>query len=144
MSGVDRDLEPGRPRPHPDRDSRPFWEALANRELRLQRCSGCRALRWPPRAICNRCFDFEATWSIVSERGRLVSWIRTHQVFTPAYRDAIPYIVVQVALEEQPDILMIGGWQGRRDPRAREPVAARFRAIDPDTSLLDWAPTTDD
>ena len=42
-----------RPLPYPDRDSEPYWSALSNGELKLQRCNDCGAFRWPPRAICN-------------------------------------------------------------------------------------------
>ena len=129
-----------KPQPLPDRDSQPFWEAIQAGELRLQRCSGCDTLRWPPRAICNRCFDFDADWQPVSGRGVVVSWTRTHQVFAPAYRDEVPYVVVQVALEEQRDVMMIGGWQSDRDPVAGESVEPRFSKGGGGTRLVDWAP----
>lgn len=129
------------PLPQPDRDSEPFWRALGAGSLRLQKCAACDTLRWPPRAICNRCADFDARWEQLSGRGVLVSWIRTHQVFAPAYRDKVPYVVVQVALAEQRDILMIGGWQSHRDPAPGEPVEARFVAATGEVGLLDWAPS---
>ena len=129
-----------KPQPNPDRDSQPFWDAIGAGELRLQRCSGCDTLRWPPRAICNRCFEFDADWHLVSGRGVIVSWTRTHQAFAPAYRDEVPYIVVQVALEEQRDVMMIGGWQCDRDPVTDEPVELRFTRGGGGTQLVDWAP----
>jgi len=129
-----------KPQPFPDRDSQPFWEAIQAGELRLQRCSGCHTLRWPPRAICNRCFDFDADWQAVSGRGVVVSWTRTHQAFAPAYRDEVPYVVVQVALEEQRDVMMIGGWQSDRDPVVGEPVELRFVKGGGGVQLVDWAP----
>ena len=129
-----------KPQPFPDRDSQPFWEAIQAGELRLQRCSGCDTLRWPPRAICNRCFDFDAEWQAVSGRGVVVSCTRTHQAFAPAYRDEVPYIVVQIALEEQRDVMMIGGWQSDRDPVAGESVELRFSKGGGGTQLVDWAP----
>jgi len=134
------------PRPSPDRDSEPYWQALRESELRLQRCSGCGALRWPPRALCNRCRSFDAHWERLSGRGRLVSWVRTHQVFAPAYRDEVPYRTVQVALLEQDDILVIGGWQGGDDPVVGQHVEARFTVLpaaaedEESFVLLDWAP----
>jgi uncharacterized OB-fold protein len=129
-----------KPRPIPDRDSEPFWRSISEGSLRLQRCDACETLRWPPRAMCNRCGDFEATWQSTSGRGSLVSWIRTHQVFAPAYRDEVPYVVVQVALEEQPDILMIGGWSGSRDPVSGERVEVQFVERGDGVCVLDWAP----
>lgn len=108
--------------PVPDRDSKPYWDGLAEGEFRLQRCAACRALRWPARALCNRCHAFDHAWEPFDGSARIVSWIRTHQVFAPALRDAVPYRVVQVALEAQEDLLLIGGWLSTREPRTNEPV----------------------
>lgn len=128
------------PRAGVDRDSSPFWRAVDEGRLELQRCTGCGVLRWPPRAVCNRCFDFDAEWVAVSGRGRVVGWIRTHQVFASAWQDEVPYVVVQVALEEQPDILMIGGWGEERSPAAGELVEARFVEDRAGAKRVDWAP----
>ena len=133
-------MSDAKPLPLPDRDSEPYWQALRERELRLQRCSGCGALRWPPRAVCNRCHSFDAQWMALSGRGRIVSWVRTHQVFAPAYRDEVPYVTVQVAPEEQDDILLIGGWVAQAEPRVGEPVRAHFRCETAGFVLLDWEP----
>lgn len=128
------------PEPIPDLDSQPFWDGLVAGELRLQRCLGCGRLRWPARAICNACSSFEAEWITVAPDARVQSWIRTHQVFAPAYRDRVPYVVVQVALAVQPDIRLIGGWQADRDPDVGEPVVPRFVRRPSGTAVLDWSP----
>jgi uncharacterized protein len=128
------------PDPTPDLDSQPFWDGLAAGELRLQSCNPCGALRWPARAICNRCGSFEHEWRAVEHDAIVASWIRTHQVFAPAWKDRVPYVVVQVSLVVQPDIRMIGGWQSERDPIDREPVEARFVRRPSGTTVLNWAP----
>ena len=128
------------PEPLPDEDSKPFWEGLSAGELRIQRCQGCNTLRWPARAICNRCASFDADWIACKEHGLVSSWIRTHQVFAPAYRERVPYVVVQVALVVQPDIRLIGGWHGERDPVIREPVSPRYVRRASGTTVLDWEP----
>ncbi len=133
-------MSEARPLPVPDHDSEPYWQALREGELRLQRCSACSTLRWPPRALCNRCRGFEAHWEVLSGRARVVSWVRTHQVFAPAWRAEVPYLNVQVALDEQADILLIGGWRDASDPRVGEPARACFSAADEGFILLDWAP----
>ena len=133
-------MSDARPLPLPDRDSEPYWQALREGELRLQRCSGCGALRWPPRAVCNRCRGFEASWTALSGRGQIVSWVRTHQVFAPAFRDEVPYVTVQVAPEEQDDILLIGGWNGAADPVVGAAVRAHFRSETEGFVLIDWEP----
>ena len=131
---------PSRPLPHPDRDSAPFWQALREGELRLQRCANCGALRFPPRAVCNRCASFETEWVPLSGRGTVASWVRTHQVFAPAYREAVPYWNVQVTLDEQDDVQWIGGWRGDAEPRFGQPVRARLVALDDEHTIVDWEP----
>ena len=129
----------GRPLPIPDRDSEPFWRGLGEGVLRVQRCRACGVLRWPPRELCNRCHAFSNEWLALSGRGRIVSWVRTHQVFAPAWRDLVPYDVVLVALLEQEDLQLPGRLEGG-EPAAGLAVRARFvRASDPVT-LLHWEP----
>jgi len=105
----------------------------------VQRCRGCGALRWPPRALCNRCRRFEHEWIALSGRGRVVSWTRTHQVFAPAWRDDVPYEVVTVALDEQDDLQLIGRLEGGR-AEAGLRVRARFVRVDAEHALLHWEP----
>jgi len=128
-----------KPLPQPDRDSEPFWRGLREGELRVQRCRGCGALRWPPRAICNRCRGFDCEWLALSGRGRVTSWVRTHQAFLPAWREAVPYDVVQVALDEQDDLQLIGCLEGAA-PERDLPVRARFVRASDAVTLLHWEP----
>ena len=132
-----------KPLPTPDRDSAPFWEGVAAGELRLQRCSACAAWRWPARAICGRCHSFDATWAAVSGTGRIVSWVTTHQIFAPAYRDEVPYDVVQVALDEQDDIEMIGNLVEGAKPAPGLRVRAVFVKVDEDVTLVHWEPASE-
>ncbi|MAG30625.1 MAG: hypothetical protein CL908_07010 [Deltaproteobacteria bacterium] len=126
--------------PYPDRDSEPYWAALAEGSFQLQRCDECSALRWPPRALCNRCHSFESHWEDVARTGRIVSWTRTHQVFAPDCRDKVPYLVVQVALEEQNDILLIGGWLAERTPGVNERVRMKLVEAADGLRLPCWQP----
>jgi uncharacterized OB-fold protein len=129
-----------KPLPVPDRDSEPFWRGLREGALRVQRCVGCGALRWPPRAVCNRCHGFGSEWVALSGRGRIVSWVRTHQAFAPAWQGEVPYDVVLVALDEQEDLQLVGRLASG-EPAPDLPVRARFvRAADAAT-LLYWEPT---
>lgn len=126
--------------PTPDRDSQPWWDALAAGELRLQRCSACGALRWPARAICNRCRSFEAAWEKQDGAGTVASWVRTHQAFSPALREAVPYVVVQVRLDAQEDLLLIGGWLAEREPVSGEAVALEIVEGADGYALPCWRP----
>lgn len=102
-------------RPHlpADLDSAPWWDHLRRHELGLQRCDHCTAWRWPARAICGQCGSFETTWTVLSGRGTVASWIVNHHAFSAAF--ASPYPVVTVRLLEQPDLLLVGSFEGPID-----------------------------
>ena len=102
--------------PTPDRDSAPYWAALARGEFQLQRCEACSSWRWPAREICNRCHSFDNRWRVASGQGRIESWVRTHQAFANPLEAAVPYRVVQARLDLQSDLLLIGGWLSDRKP----------------------------
>jgi uncharacterized OB-fold protein len=99
--------------PAPDRDSRPWWEALARHELLLQRCDGCGCSRWPARAVCNRCGSLDWRWCGASGEAVVASWIVTHHAFSPAW--PTPYVVVLARLDEQDDLLVPGAFAGAVD-----------------------------
>jgi len=126
--------------PSPDRDSKPWWEAVTRHEWIHQRCDACGGWRWPARAMCNRCYSFEWSWQPASGDGTVVSYIRTHHPFL-AYMKA-PYYTVFVALAEQPDIIMPGSWQVEREPLCGEAVRVSFEDIpsEPPASVVGWVP----
>jgi uncharacterized OB-fold protein len=127
-----------KPLPQPDRDSAPYWEGIAAGELRLQRCMDCGAWRWPARAICNRCRSFAAEWVEASGLGTIVSWIRTHQLFIRSFADEVPYVTVEVRLDEQADIRLIGRLA---EPSIKPEIGMRVRAeFTKDPALVLWRP----
>jgi uncharacterized OB-fold protein len=125
-----------RPLPTVDRDSAPWWEALAAHRLILQRCTRCNAWRWPARAICNRCGSFEWSWQPASGQGSVASWIVTHHSFNPVF--VAPYVTVLVRLDEDNDILIPGGWDGQA-PVEGQAVVAGFQDVADGVTLLQWA-----
>ncbi len=136
------------PPPPVDRDSAPWWEALARHELVLQRCAGCGTWRFPPRAICNRCSSFEWSWEPVSGRGTVASWVVNHHGFSDAFGS--PYTVVLVRLDEQDDVLVLGAWSGAADGTDVQmglPVAVGFDDVParddaPAFTRLQWRPAS--
>jgi len=133
-----------RPLPHPDRDSAPWWEALGRHELLLQRCDACGVCRWPPRAICNRCWSLEWAWIAASGRATVASWIVNRHRFVPSLES--PYTVVLGRLEEQDDILIPGAWGGRPDGSdlaVGMAVRAGFADIDAEPDSAGPAPSRD-
>jgi uncharacterized OB-fold protein len=118
-----------------DRDSVPWWEALARHELVQQRCGACGRWRWPPRERCGRCGSPDWAWETVSGRATVASWIVNHHSFLPGVE--APYTVVLARLEEQDDILVPGAWRGEGEPVMDQPVRAELFERDGDT-LIGW------
>src|SRR5689334_12586422 len=128
------------PRPVPDPDSAPFWEAVAQQRLVVQRCATCGTLRFPLRPVCSICHSTDWERHEVSGRGRVLSWVVTHQVFHPAFADRVPYTTLLVELEEQAGLLMYGNLRPDGEISWLMPVRAVFERIDEQMTLVQWTP----
>ena len=128
-----------RPLPHPDRDSQPWWDALARHELRFQRCTACGTWRWPPRAICGRCGSLEWSFVAASGTGTIASWIVNRHGFGGAF--PLPSTAILVRLAEQDDLLLPGGWAGAADGSDLAmgmEVRVGFDDVDDEVAILRW------
>ena len=133
-------------RPLPDRDSAPWWQALADHRLLLQRCTSCGTPRSAPRAVCNACGSFDRELREASGRGTVPTWTVSHRSFQPG-RSA-PYVVLLVRLAEGDDLVLPGGWAGAPDGSdltVGASVRAGFLDLPPEgenppAALLHWRP----
>ena len=91
-----------------DEESAGFWEGTARGELRMQMCTACGRLRFPPRLMCPYCQSTARDWKAVSDRGTVWSFVVPHPPLLPAYEALAPYNVILVALEEDPSLRMVG------------------------------------
>ncbi len=128
--------------PFPDRDSAPWWAAVARHEFVQQRCESCGTWRWPPRAMCSACTSFAWSWQPAAGTGTVRAAIRTHHAFLPGFR--APYDTVFVSLDEQADIVMPGTWHAAPRPEVGMRVQVHFDDIavggaDP-VALVGWVP----
>lgn len=94
------------PRPVPDPDTQPFWDAVAERRLVAPRCASCGRWIWQPQPLCPRCHASDPEWRELSGRGRVASWTVIHPPVLPVWQDRVPFAVLLVALEER--IRMVG------------------------------------
>jgi uncharacterized OB-fold protein len=93
---------------HPSDATRPYWEAAAAGHLCLQRCPRCDTVRFPPRAICTACGSMSPPeWLEASGRGWIYSSTVVERALLPALRDAVPYVLAIVKLDEGPRMLSI-------------------------------------
>jgi uncharacterized OB-fold protein len=127
--------------PEADLDSAPFWAAVREHRLIVERCGECAAYRFPARPICPRCHSWRSAWTEVSGRGRVLSWVVTHHVTHPAFVRQLPYPVLLVELAEQPGLAMYGNLRPPDAPiTSGMPVRAVFEDLTDAVTLVQWAP----
>ena len=85
--------------------SKPYWDGLRNRELKLQKCDECATVWSPPSPLCPSCWSRNFTWTRLSGHGRVNSWVIFHQSYFRGYDSDIPYNVAEVELDEGPRVL---------------------------------------
>jgi uncharacterized OB-fold protein len=88
-----------RPDPQTAEDAR-FWSALAEGELRIQRCTTCATFRHPPRPVCAHCGARESDAVAVAGSGEVWSFTVIHPPTLPAFAYRTPYAAVVVRLDE--------------------------------------------
>lgn len=87
-----------RPRPVVNRDNDGFWDGVERQQLLIQRCVGCRTLRFPWLPGCNACGSGE--WDTVEAcgDGTVYSYVVLHHPPFPAFDP--PYAVGLIELAE--------------------------------------------
>jgi len=122
-----------RPRPAISPDTAFFWEGARNRELLIQRCSSCGALRHPPRPMCGACGSLDWDTIKASGRGTVYSYTVHHHPPVPGFE--IPYAVGLIELEEGTRIVsnIVGIAAG--DVRIGMPVEVFFETFEGDLAL---------
>lgn len=82
-----------------DAHSKPFWEGLAERKLRIQHCKTCEQFTFYPRALCSHCHSTSLEWVDASGRGSIYSYTVVRRPLQ-IYKDEAPYVVALVDLVE--------------------------------------------
>jgi len=129
-----------KPLPQITPEMAPFWEAARRHELMVQRCRGCGTRRFPARELCSRCLSRDAGWERVSGRGQVFSFAIMHQVYHPAFADAVPYAIVVVELEEGTRMLSNLVDCPTADVAIGMPVEVVFEDVAPDVTLPKFRP----
>mgnify|MGYP003344262247 FL=1 len=93
-------MEYPKPLPQPTPTSQPFWDALGEGKVTLQRCDDCGAWVFYPRSHCSNCLSPSLTWTGVSGRGKIYTYTIAHRPTAPHFADASPQFIAVVELEE--------------------------------------------
>jgi len=91
-----------RPLPAITPETRHFWEGTRNGELRLQKCTACGEIYFPPRPFCPQCGSPDVSVFRASGRATLLSYVIHHR---PVPGFVPPYSIAVVELEEGPRMM---------------------------------------
>lgn len=79
-----------------------YWRSGKDGHLRLQGCQSCSSLIHPPRPMCPHCRSKDSEIRVLSGRAILFGFTENHRFALPGLTP--PYIVAEVALEEDPRV----------------------------------------
>lgn len=96
-------LPAGAPAVSPETEE--FWAATAEGKLLLRRCDDCGTVIWYPRSHCPACASFRTSWVEASGRATVYTFTVVHRSMVEGFRDALPYVIAYVELEEGPRVL---------------------------------------
>lgn len=128
-----------RPLPIIDLDSEPFWDAVRNHTLVLQRCANCKTYRHPPMPMCPNCNSFDQEWVESAGRGKVHSWIVVRVPSHPFFGQ-VPYNVVLVEMEEGPRLFSNLLGVEPEDIYENMPVQVDFVDVEDDFTLFQFRP----
>lgn len=86
----------------------PFWDALKDDRLAIQRCPSCSTWHWPPQWRCAACGSWELGWDEVPMRGTVHAVTRTHHPFSAEMVGRTPYATVLVELPDAGGARLLG------------------------------------
>jgi len=82
----------------------PFWAALKEHRVVLQRCSACGQFRFVPCEICP-CGSAASSWEPIAGTGEVYTYTVVHRAPTPAYQADAPYVIAHVTMDEGPRMI---------------------------------------
>ncbi|MEC9175924.1 MAG: Zn-ribbon domain-containing OB-fold protein [Pseudomonadota bacterium] len=131
----------GRVIPVPTPETQHYWDGAKAGELRLQRCTDCGHIYFPPRPFCPTCGSRSVEVFIASGRGRLFSYVINHLPspgFTP------PFAIAVVELEEGPRLMsnIVGCPQTPEALQIDMPLEVTFERLTDEITLPQFKPAT--
>ncbi len=129
-------------RPVVSRDTEFFWAGTAVRELRVQRCEDCGAVRHPPGPRCTACGSPRRGYLLARGTGTIYSYVVHHH--PPVSGRTVPFVVALIELPE--GVRMLGELVGvdPLDPSAAaaiqigSAVRVSWQPVDDELTLPSW------
>ena len=89
-----------KPLPAPTPTSAPFWRALKEGVVKLQRCAECETWVFYPRNRCSNCLSDALEWHEVPGTGSLYTFTIARQPTSPHFANEVPQRLAVVQLDE--------------------------------------------
>jgi uncharacterized OB-fold protein len=123
-----------RPAPGADPETEPYWTAVHEGRLLVQRCTVCGNHQLYPRWRCLRCRG-QVEWVEAGGGGTVYSFTVIRQNFSRSFRHLIPYVVALVDLDEGPRLMTNLVGVEPEDVRIGMPVRVTFEEVSDDASV---------
>jgi uncharacterized protein len=117
-----------------------FWDGCAEGRLVLPRCDECGELIWYPRLSCPFCGSHSVTQTDVSGRGTVYTFTIVRRG-AGAFRDAAPYVLAMIQLEEGPTMMTNVVDVDPESVTVGQPVHVVFERTEEDQAIPRFAPT---
>jgi len=129
-----------KPLPVTDEDTQPFWDFCKAHELRVQKCTQCGQLHYPPSPICPHCLNMKSEWVKLSGKGKVFSYILVHRRYHPGFSAELPYTVAIIETDE--GIRMLSNVIGCKPDAVKidMPVEVAFEDVSPEFALPKFRP----
>ena len=128
------------PKPFANWETRAYWEGCGRGEIVLQRCGACAKVQHRPRAICASCLSDDIEHFVASGRGQVYTYTVTHQNNARGFREACPYVLAYVELDEGPRLLTNVVGCDPESVRIGMPVVADFTPPEEDLAVPRFRP----
>lgn len=134
-------MEFEKPIPRPTPTTQPFWDALNEERVRIQRCSDCDAWVFYPRSHCNQCLSPNLDWKQVSGEGTLYTFTLARQPTSPHFADEVPQKLAVVKLDEGVHITTTLVNVAEEEIEIGMRVKPYFDKVSEDVTLLRYQPS---
>ena len=95
---------PPKPRPVPTPTSQPFWDALRDERIVMQRCDACQGWVHYPRTRCSHCLSDRLAWHELAGTGTVYTFSVARQPTMAQFVDETPQVIAVVELDGGPRV----------------------------------------
>lgn len=121
-----------------DRDTGSFFQAAREGRLVYRFCRNCQRGFHVPGQYCRHCGSADTEWRDSRGVGTLYTWTTVTHAVHPGY--VTPYTVVVVAIDEAPDVRLVGNVPGEPSLAAGQRMTVWFQTLGDGVVLPNWRP----